>query len=1249
MTITVKHKFVSAIPDEADATVVRPSNWNDTHDIVGLGTSASLDAGVANGVATLDSSGTVPLSQIPALGDLNYQGTWNATTNSPTLTSSVGTKGFYYVVSVAGTTSLNGITDWQIGDWAVFNGSVWQKIDNTDAVTSVNGYTGTVVLTAADVSAVPYTGATGAVDLNAKSLVNVSNLGINTTTVPTIKIRAVGDNNSGSRIAMRGYSSDANSSSIRVTKFRGTTSAPQAPQSGDSLGKFELAGYGTTSSEGYPQSSLEGVATENWGATARGAKAVIKVTPNTTTTQVTALTIDQNSAATFASSVAATSFSGSGSSLTGVVTSVATNGTVNGITLTGGPITSTGTVTLGGTLDLSSPPTIGNTSANTGAFTTLKASGNTLLAQSYDQGTGVLQVTGQSTFNGVVVDKTLSLQGGNNLVLQSQTFSNASWSTHVAGTATANVTTAPDGTSTGNSLSEGTTTNYHDVYQNITPTGTYTLTCYGKNNTGTYLNISLGSSISAAAAIFNLSTGVVSNTVSNGYTLISSSINSVGNGWYRCSITATTNAACTAFVAMSNTTTLPTTFGINNYTGTSNSIYIWGAQLELGTVASAYTPTTTAAITTTNNISVPSGQVLAQAGTAALPSLSMGLTNTGFFYSSAAISASIAGASYGYFSTSGFGLGSLPIQWANGISGAPDAFIYRDAANTLAQRNSTNAQTFRLYNTYTDASNYERLSIDWSTTTNTATIVTQNAGTGSARTLAIGQDLYVNTVRVGLGGGSASTATAVGYQALNANVSGGAYKTAVGYQALLKDTVATGSWESSAFGYLALSSNISGIQNNAFGSNALKSNTGSYNTAFGHYALSANTSANQNTGFGASVLSNNTTGATNLGFGYNALNANITGSSNVGIGGNTLDYNISGSSSVAVGAFALHQNTTVGSLTAVGASALQNNTTNVATLGSITGGSSYTNGTYTGVVMTLSSGSSAITYPTATIVVAGGAVTTVTITSAGVGFKDTTTVLTAPAASIGGTGSGFSVPVATLQSGTGNVAVGYQAGYTNSVGTNGTYVGYQAGYSNSTGVQNTNYGYFSGQAITSGNYNTCVGVNAGQNILTQNYNTCVGRNAYLGYGIGNSAFGAGALQSAQSGNYCVAVGFGAGFGNASANANTTGSNNTYLGYQTVGSANNNTNEMVIGYTAVGLGSNTTVIGNSSTTRTKVFGAIESSGYTVSTLPTGTIGMHAYVTDGDASLAWGATVVNSGSGTTKYMVWFNGTNWTVMGK
>jgi len=67
--------------------------------------------------------------------------------------------------------------------------------------------------------------------------------------------------------------------------------------------------------------------------------------------------------------------------------------------------------------------------------------------------------------------------------------------------------------------------------------------------------------------------------------------------------------------------------------------------------------------------------------------------------------------------------------------GTPDLYITRDAAATFAQRNSTNAQTFRLYNTYTDASNYERLAITWGS--NIVSIKPENAGTGSARVLYI--------------------------------------------------------------------------------------------------------------------------------------------------------------------------------------------------------------------------------------------------------------------------------------------------------------------------------------------------------------------------------------------------------------------------------------------------------------------------------------------------------------------------------
>jgi len=101
-------------------------------------------------------------NQVNALvGGVNYRGTWNASTNTPSLASGVGTQGYYYVVSVAGSTNLDGITDWQLGDWAIFNGTAWQKVDNTDAVVSVNGYTGIVTLSASDVSAVPTSSISG--------------------------------------------------------------------------------------------------------------------------------------------------------------------------------------------------------------------------------------------------------------------------------------------------------------------------------------------------------------------------------------------------------------------------------------------------------------------------------------------------------------------------------------------------------------------------------------------------------------------------------------------------------------------------------------------------------------------------------------------------------------------------------------------------------------------------------------------------------------------------------------------------------------------------------------------------------------------------------------------------------------------------------------------------------------------------------------------------------------------------------
>ena len=86
-------------------------------------------------------------------GSKTFMGTWDASLNVPALTSSVGTKGYMYVVSVAGTTSLNGISSWAVNDQAIYDGTVWKKIIGVpNSVATVAGRVGTVVLAQSDIS-----------------------------------------------------------------------------------------------------------------------------------------------------------------------------------------------------------------------------------------------------------------------------------------------------------------------------------------------------------------------------------------------------------------------------------------------------------------------------------------------------------------------------------------------------------------------------------------------------------------------------------------------------------------------------------------------------------------------------------------------------------------------------------------------------------------------------------------------------------------------------------------------------------------------------------------------------------------------------------------------------------------------------------------------------------------------------------------------------------------------------------------
>jgi hypothetical protein len=151
--INAPASIVTTVAGRAGAVILAES------DVTGLTTSLTAceqitNKGVANGYPALDSTAHIPLAQLPASlqGAMSYTGVWNATTNIPAIVSGTGTKGTYYKVSVAGSTLIDGNSTWHVGDMIIFDGTVWDKVDNYEAVVSVAGRTGAIVLAESDIT-----------------------------------------------------------------------------------------------------------------------------------------------------------------------------------------------------------------------------------------------------------------------------------------------------------------------------------------------------------------------------------------------------------------------------------------------------------------------------------------------------------------------------------------------------------------------------------------------------------------------------------------------------------------------------------------------------------------------------------------------------------------------------------------------------------------------------------------------------------------------------------------------------------------------------------------------------------------------------------------------------------------------------------------------------------------------------------------------------------------------------------------
>jgi hypothetical protein len=329
------------------------------------------EKGNANGYASLDSGGKVPISQLPS-SIMEYKGTWNAATNTPTLANGTGDTGDVYICNVAGTVNFGaGAITFAVGDYVIYSGTIWQRSSGAvGTVTSVaasitgdsitisgspvttsgtlafafNGTTaqyirgnGTLETFPSLTGFVPYTGATANVDLGTHTLLAAKGIFSSSGSGDTVGIT----HSSGSGIALNitkggngeGLYINKTSGSGNAATIIGTLNATTLVKSGGTSSQF-LKADGSVDSTAYGTGSVTSV-----GLSSSTSGVTIGSTPITTSGTITlSITTASGSQQGLLSSTDWTTFNNKQNALTNPVTGTGTNNYIPKFTTTGSTI-----------------------------------------------------------------------------------------------------------------------------------------------------------------------------------------------------------------------------------------------------------------------------------------------------------------------------------------------------------------------------------------------------------------------------------------------------------------------------------------------------------------------------------------------------------------------------------------------------------------------------------------------------------------------------------------------------------------------------------------------------------------------------------------------------------------------------------------------------------------------------------------------------------------------------------------------